>query len=147
MKKSKLRGAVHWLFGILALMTVGLAACNSTPSDEQLRQQAQQTTQQAKEGAKQAAADAKAAAANAEQKVNDIAAGVKAGLQSNSKPGTPVNINSASEEQLRALPGITPAEARRIVRHRPYNSPQELVSKDILTQAQFDRISSRISAQ
>jgi DNA uptake protein ComE-like DNA-binding protein len=124
-----------------------LAACSQQPSDEQLKQQAAQATQQAKQGAQQAAADAKVAAANAERKVNDIAAGVKQGLKSDGKPaaGT-VDINSATEEQLVDLPGITGTRAQRIIRGRPYSDPHELVSKGILTSDQYGRISGQVTA-
>jgi DNA uptake protein ComE-like DNA-binding protein len=125
-----------------------LAACNSQqPSDEQLKQQAAQTTQQVKAGAQQAAADAKVAAANAERKVNDIAAGVKEGMKSDGKPspGT-VDINSATEEQLVDLPGITGSRAQRINRGRPYGNSHELVSKGILTSEQYGRISGQVTA-
>ena len=124
-----------------------LAACNQQPSDEQLKQQAQQATQQAKAGAQQAAADAKVAAANAERKVNDIAAGVKAGLKSDGKAANgQVDINSASEDQLTDLPGISGSRAQRIIRGRPYGNPHDLVSKGILTSEQYNRISGQITA-
>jgi len=124
-----------------------LAACSQQPSDEQLKQQAAQTTQQVKKGAQQAASDAKVAAANAERKVNDIAAGVKQGLKSDGKPaaGT-VDINSATEEQLADLPGITGTRAQRIIRGRPYSNPHELVSKGVLTSDQYGRISGQVTA-
>ncbi|HYK38091.1 helix-hairpin-helix domain-containing protein [Alloacidobacterium sp.] len=124
-----------------------LAACARKQSDEQLKQQAAQATQQAKQGAQQAAADAKVAAATAERKVNDIAAGVKEGLKSNSKPGAgTVDINSASEQQLVDLPGITGARAQRIIRNRPYSHPHDLVAKGVLTEQQYGRISGQITA-
>ena len=136
--------------GVLALCVafLGLAACNSRqPSDEQIKQQAAQTTQAVKAGAKQAAADAKVAAANAERIVNDVAAGVKEGLKSNGKPSASVvDINAATEEQLTDLPGITGARALRIVRGRPYNTTHELVSKGVLTEQQYNRISGQITA-
>lgn len=123
-----------------------LVACAKKQSDEQLKQQAAQATQQAKAGAQQAAADAKVAAANAERKVNDIAAGVKEGLKSNTKPGAgTIDINSASEEQLVDLPGITGARAERIIRNRPYSQPHDLVAKGVLTEAQYGRISGQIT--
>jgi DNA uptake protein ComE-like DNA-binding protein len=126
-----------------------LAACNSkSPSDEQLKQQAAQATQQVKQGAQQAAADAKVAAANAERKVNDIAAGVKQGLHADGKPSAvPIDINSASEEQLIDLPGITGSRAQRIIRGRPYNAPADLVRKGILTKEQYNRISEQVTAK
>jgi DNA uptake protein ComE-like DNA-binding protein len=124
-----------------------LAACTQQPSDEQLKQKAAQTTQQVKQGAQQSAADAKVAAANAERKVNAIAAGVKEGLKSDGKPaaGT-IDINSATEDQLVDLPGITGARAQRIIRGRPYGNPHDLVSNGILTNEQYGRISGQIVA-
>lgn len=123
-----------------------LAACARQQSDEQLKQQAAQTTQQVKQGAQQAAADAKVAAANAERKANDIAAGVKEGLKSNSKPAPgAIDINSASENQLVDLPGITGARAQRIIRNRPYVQPHDLVAKGVLTEQQYGRISGQIT--
>jgi DNA uptake protein ComE-like DNA-binding protein len=41
----------------------------------------------------------------------------------------PIDINSASREQLRSLPGIGEAQAERIVAGRPYLSKADLVSK------------------
>lgn len=125
-----------------------LTACNTQqPTDEQLKQQAAQATQQAKQGAQQAAADAKVAAANAERKVNAIAAGVKEGMKSDGKPTAGVvDINSATEEQLADLPGITGSRAQRIIRGRPYGKPYELVSKGILTNEQYGRISGQVTA-
>jgi DNA uptake protein ComE-like DNA-binding protein len=149
-RKSEPGETARGLIGAVAICAalLWLSACNtSQPSDEQLKQQAAQTTQQVKQGAQQAAADAKVAAANAERKVNAVAAGVKEGLKTDGKPAaTQVDINSASEEQLVDLPGITGSRAQRIIRGRPYSSPQELVSKGILTQAQFDRISGQVAA-
>ena len=139
-------------------MTVGLAwlaGCNrnGTPeSDQQLKQQAAQTTEQVKSGAQQAAADAKVAAANAERKVNDIAAGVKEGLHTNEKPSagvTPsgaIDINSASTAQLETLPGISTARAQRIIDNRPYSSPHDLVSKGVVSEAEYARVSGKVVA-
>ena len=134
----------------ISVASLGLTACNNNQpaSDQQVQDQAAKTTQDVKAGAKQAASDAKVAAANAERKVNDIAAGVREGLKSDTKPGAgTVNINSATEEQLVELPGITGKRAQLIVQGRPYGSAGDLVSKGILTQAQYDRISGQLIAQ
>ena len=132
---------------VLAGACLWLAACTQQPSNEQLKQQAAQTTQQVKQGAQQAAADARVAAANAEQKVNAIAAGVKEGLKSGAKPGAAtLDINSATEDQLVDLPGITGARAQRIIRGRPYSSPHDLVSKGILTPGQYSKIEGQVVA-
>jgi DNA uptake protein ComE-like DNA-binding protein len=146
----KLPNIVSRFAGAMALCIalLWLNGCNTQqPSDEQLRKQAQQATEQAKKNAREAAAVAKTAAANAERKVNDIAAGVKDGLQNGKPAAMQVDINSASESQLAGLPGISEARARRIIRGRPYSTSDELVSKGILTREQFERISAQITAK
>ena len=119
------------------------AGCTSHPSDQQLQQQAAQTTQQVKQDAQQAAADTRVAAAKAEDKINAVAAGVKQGLQSGPS-ATVIDLNSASSDQLLTLPGITPGKARKIIAGRPYSAPSDLVTRNLLTQEQFDRISGRV---
>lgn len=143
-----------WINALAALaITIGLAwvaGCNrnGTPqSDQQLQDNAAKTTEQVKAGAQQAAADAKVAAANAERKVNDVAAGVKEGLHADGKPSAgSVDINSASADQLETLPGISAARAQRIVDNRPYTSPHDLVSKGVVSEAEYSRVSGRIVA-
>lgn len=148
MFSSRRPASVQWLATLLACIALlWLAGCSSMPqSDQELKEQTAKATEQAKQGAKQAAADAKVAAANAERKINDVAAGVKEGLKDN-KGEESIHINSASKDQLETLPGITGARAERIIKGRPYSDPQDLVNKGILTQAQFDRISGKITAK
>lgn len=144
--------------GILTVATMAictvlfwLAGCNSAPkSDQEIKQQAAQTTEQVKQDAQEAAANARVAAAKAERKVDDIAAGVKEGMNSNAKPAPgrteSVDINSASPGRLTELPGISAARAQRIVDGRPYTSPHDLVDKGIISEAEYGRISGRITA-
>ncbi len=136
------------LFAISAVLFVAIFAtgCQSHPTDQQIQQQAAQTTQQVKQGAEQAAADARIAAAKAEDKINAVAAGVRQGMKGGSSAPT-VDLNSATRDQLVSLPGITPGRARKIIGGRPYSTPSDLVSRSILTQSQFDQISSRVTAQ
>lgn len=142
-------------FGLTALAScialLWLAGCATRPeSDQQIRQNAARTTEQVKAGAKVAAAEAKVAAANAARDAKDIAAGVKDGLH-NKAPGEassrPVDINSAGEARLTTLPGITRARARRIMDNRPYARPRDLVSKGVLTRAEYNRIADDIVAR
>ncbi len=147
----KISGVRGWAALAISAALVGFTGCNNTApqSDQQVKQQAAQTTEQVKAGAQQAAADAKVAAANAERKVDDIAAGVKEGLHSDTKPspaGGAVDINSASADQLATLPGISGVRAQRIVDSRPYSSPHDLVSKGLVSEAEYGRISSKIVA-
>jgi DNA uptake protein ComE-like DNA-binding protein len=142
------------LFGLMALVTgfalLWLAGCNNMQSDQQVKRQAAQTTEQVKAGAQQAAAEAKVAAARAERDVNDIADGVKEGLDGKDSPShgpshEVVNINHASEARLVTLPGISPALARKIMNNRPYDSPHDLVSKGVVTEAEYERIAGRLA--
>jgi DNA uptake protein ComE-like DNA-binding protein len=147
--KKSWTGVLAALALILCIAWLSGCSNNNTPqSDEQLKQQAAQTTEQVKQGAQQAAADAKVAAANAERKVDDIAAGVKEGVRSDTKPspsGT-VDINSANATQLVTLPGIGDARAHRIIDNRPYSSPHDLVTKGLVSEAEYSRISDKIVA-
>jgi DNA uptake protein ComE-like DNA-binding protein len=124
-----------------------LTACNPPASDQHLQEQAAQATEQAKQGSKEALADARVAAANAERAVNDVAAGVKQGLDNKGTPGTStrVDLNNASAIDLAGLPGISPIKAGQIIHHRPYASTHDLVKNGLLTQDQFDQIASQVT--
>lgn len=140
-------GATKTIRALGVFLSILLAAgCSSHPSDQQVQQKAAETTQQVKQGAQQAAVQARAAAANAEGKINAVAAGVKQGLNG-AAPTATIDLNGASTAQLETLPGITPAKADRIVAGRPYSRPNDLVTKNVLTQEEFARISGKVQAQ
>lgn len=58
-----------------------------------------------------------------------------------------VDINSATKDQLETLPGIDAPKARLIIEHRPYPTPKALVTKKVLSQAEFDQIAPKIQAK
>jgi DNA uptake protein ComE-like DNA-binding protein len=60
---------------------------------------------------------------------------------------TPLDINSASVAELQALKGIGEARAAAIVKGRPYKGKDDLVQKNILTQAVYDGIKDQIVAR
>ena len=58
-----------------------------------------------------------------------------------------VDINSATKKELSALPKIGEARSNAIIKGRPYNGKDELVSKKILTQAIYDGIKDLVIAK
>jgi DNA uptake protein ComE-like DNA-binding protein len=145
-----MNGKMHlsWL-AIATIAGLGfLTACNPPASDQHLQEQAAQATEQAKQGSKEALADARVAAKNAEQAVNDVAAGVKQGLDTKTPPaGDRLDLNSASEADLESLPGISPGKARQIIEHRPYTSSHDLVKSGLLTEGQYDDIAPKVTVR
>lgn len=57
----------------------------------------------------------------------------------------PVNVNTASANDMVLFLGITKEEAEKVVASRPYKVKQEIVLKNALPKAKFDAIKDRIS--
>lgn len=57
-----------------------------------------------------------------------------------------VDINSATKDQLSALPGIGDVYSQKIIDGRPYNTKKDLVTRKIIPQATYDQIQGKIIA-
>ena len=56
-----------------------------------------------------------------------------------------LDLNSASLEELRMVPGINEATAKKIVESRPYARADELITKKVLSKAAYDSIKDHIA--
>jgi competence protein ComEA len=58
-----------------------------------------------------------------------------------------LDLNTATPAQLKSLPGMGDAYVRRIIDGRPYTAKNQLVTRGVLPQPAYDKISSRIIAK
>jgi len=70
---------------------------------------------------------------------------VLSGFSQTGGGGDLVNINSSSQAQLEALPGIGPVTAAKIIGGRPYGLVDDLLSKKIVGSKVFDKIKDKIT--
>jgi DNA uptake protein ComE-like DNA-binding protein len=58
-----------------------------------------------------------------------------------------VDLNTATREQLMALPGIGDVTADKIIAARPFKAKNDLLSKGLVTKAQYSKLASHVIAK
>ena len=58
-----------------------------------------------------------------------------------------IDINTASQDELKSLPGIGDAYSAAIIKNRPYANKRQLVTRKVISQATYDKIADRVVAK
>lgn len=110
---------------LLAATLAFLFACTTKDNPDEIRQRTAEATETMRR-------DTKA-----------VVEGVKEGMGHDSKA---IDINKASREDLLTLPGLSEREADRIVAARPFGDAHDLVSRHVISAAEYDRVRDRVIA-
>jgi DNA uptake protein ComE-like DNA-binding protein len=90
---------------------------------------------------------AQAGADQSDKKAADAGSkkGKKADSSAKKSSSKKVDINSATKDELTAV-GLDDATAQKVIDGRPYKTKRDLVSKNILTQDQYDKVKDQVVA-
>jgi competence protein ComEA len=113
-----------WQVFMLLLLAM-LVGCTQQQGSQDLKEQTAQATADVKR-------DAKA-----------VAAGISEGWSRDKQ----LDLNTATKDQLLNLPGVTAAEADRVIAGRPYSETRDVVTRHIMAKIEYDKIADRITAK
>jgi radical SAM superfamily enzyme with C-terminal helix-hairpin-helix motif len=91
--------------------------------------------------------DLKEKTARATVEMKRDAKAVAAGIREGWSRDKPLDVNTAAREQLVTLPGLNGHLSDRIIAGRPYQKPDDLVSRHILSRAEYSRIADLITVK
>ncbi len=129
-KASKKDMKTMLVVGAMALL--GMAGCNTQPTNptpEQIRENTAKATSEV-------VRDTKA-----------VAKGIEDGVKQQTGKDRRIDLNRASADDLKTLPGVDDARAQKIIDGRPYDATGDLVAKHVVSKAEYDRISDKVVAQ
>jgi competence protein ComEA len=106
-----------------AVLLASMACSNQKQSPEELKDKTAEATKELKQNAKA------------------VVEGVREGWSRDK----PLNLNTASKEQLTSLPGITSDQAEAIIVARPYYSPNDLLKRKVLSREEYDKIADLVT--
>jgi DNA uptake protein ComE-like DNA-binding protein len=75
------------------------------------------------------------------------AAGARSAAKGKAAPVKKVDINNASLAELKTLPTMGEAEAKKVIAHRPYRSKGELVTKAGLPEGVYHAVKRKVELQ
>jgi DNA uptake protein ComE-like DNA-binding protein len=136
---------------LIAFALIGLGSCASETDqqrkdrEEKMRQDAASATAKAKPALEAAGKEINQVADRAAEDARAAVQGAKEGWSGNQQPL--VDLNKSTEADVEGLPGLTAQDAHDIVQHRPYADKHDLVTRHVLTQATYDKISDRVTVK
>ena len=109
----------------LILLLLALAGCTTQQNPQQVKEETARATEAMKR-------DARA-----------VASGIREGWSRD----RPLDLNSATKEQLLNLPALTSAEADRVIASRPYDQVSDLLTRRVIRKSEYDKIADLVKVK